>query len=253
MRRTGDEQQARVLSSGFGRLDELLPDAGLPRGAVIEVAVAGGAAFGSSLALAACRSAQVLAQGGEGAWCAFVDPGTSLHAPAVAAAGVALERLLVLRPPLEALSRVSLRLVEAQVFACLVIDLVGVPGAAFSVPLARWTRIVRRLALTAANTDSSVILLTALDAPRPLPLPVALRLELTRVGRHQLRLQIAKERLGRISGPHLLELGPGLRPALERSSRSSSAPGGLPGLRAPLASVARLGSQPPPSCCDGGL
>jgi len=204
-----------ALSLGIDALDALLPDAGLPRGSVVELSVAGGAAFGSSLALAACRSAQVQArlQGHATAWCAFVDPTASLHAPAVAAMGVDLERLLVVRPPLEALSRVAVRLAESRIFTVVVVDLLGVPGAATSVPLNRWVRGVRRLALATASTDGCVLLLTAREAPRPLPLPVALRLELQRVGRSRLRLQIAKDRQGRLSGPYRIELAPGLRTA----------------------------------------
>ncbi len=207
------EGAGRALSLGVDALDALLPDAGLPRGSVVELSVAGGAALGSSLALLACRSAQAQArlQGQPSAWCAFVDPTASLHAPAVAAMGVDLERLLVVRPPPEALSRVAVRLVESRVFAVLVVDLLGLPGMATSVSLDRWVRVVRRLALASASSDGCVLLLTSREAPRSLPLPVALRLELQRVGRYRLRLQIAKDRQGRLSGPHRVELAPGLR------------------------------------------
>ncbi|MBN2197438.1 MAG: recombinase A [Polyangiaceae bacterium] len=217
---------AAALPLGIGPLDVLLPDGGVPRGAVTELSLVGGAAFGTSLVLAACRSAQEQSRlrGGELAWCAFVDPTSSLHAPAVTAAGVRLERLLVVRPPLEALSRVAVRLAESQVFAVVVIDLVGVPGATVMPPLkpsvafgramalGKWARVVRRLALATASTDTCVLLLTAEEAPRPVPLPVALRVELRRLGRYELGLRVAKDRRGRLSGPHKVKLVPGFQP-----------------------------------------
>jgi recombination protein RecA len=43
-----------------------------------------------------------------------------------------------------------------------------------------------------------VILLTDAAAPRPLPLPVALRLELCRQGHEQLAVTVAKEKHGRV-------------------------------------------------------
>src|SRR3954468_7553284 len=94
------------FSRGVEALNRVLPDHGLPRGAVIELAIHGGSALGTSLGLAACRAAQQAAveRGGSVPWCAFLDPSGTLYAPGVAAAGVELERLLVVRPSVEALS-----------------------------------------------------------------------------------------------------------------------------------------------------
>src|SRR5476651_401669 len=80
------------LSLGVEALNRVLPDNGLPRGAVIELSIHGGSALGTSLGLAACRAAQQAAveQGGSVPWCAFLDPSGTLYAPGVAAAGVAL-------------------------------------------------------------------------------------------------------------------------------------------------------------------
>src|SRR5579863_8485957 len=73
--RQGAEDGPRPLPVRFGDLDEALPDGGLPRGAVVEVASPYGLAKATSIALAACASAQAEAKlrGGEGtagAWCA---------------------------------------------------------------------------------------------------------------------------------------------------------------------------------------
>jgi recombination protein RecA len=196
------EQQSTGLALGLGELDALLPDGGLPRGSVVELCVQGAAAGATRIALAACRAAQAegRARGGDTPWCAFVDASGSLHGPGVAEAGVALERLLVVRPQREALSRVSLRVVESRAFALVVIDTMGAPGCPVEVPLGTWPRVVRRLAMAVEGTESSVLLVTDSHASRPLPLPVAQRLELARVGQHELGVRVAKDKHGRVSG-----------------------------------------------------
>ena len=184
-------------------LDEVLPDQGIPRGCVVELAVAGGVSLATAIALAACRAAQREAAlcGGDVPWCAFVDPSATLYGPGVAEAGVTLERLLVVRPPLEALERTAIRLAESQAFAVTVIDTMGVPGKSCGVVLGSWPRVVRRLALSAEASGTAVLLITDSEARRPLPLPVAMRLELSRTSADRLSVRVAKERRGRISGP----------------------------------------------------
>src|ERR1700704_1436560 len=76
-------------------LDEALPDGGLPRG-VVEFAAPHALGGSTSVALAAVRAGQAR---GEKAWCAWIDPEGTLHAPGVVAAGVDLARMLVVRPP----------------------------------------------------------------------------------------------------------------------------------------------------------
>ena len=199
----GKRAEPRILPLEVLELDAVLPDGGLPQGAVIELSAAGSAALATSVALAACRSAQQrgMAHGGEAPWCAFIDPSATLHGPGVARSGVQLERLLIVRPPVEGLSRVALRLVESRVFAVIVVDMAGVPGQALDVPLGAWSRVVRRLSVAAEQSSSSVLLVTDRSAPRPLPLPVALRLELARPAPDQLSVCVAKERRGRITAP----------------------------------------------------
>lgn len=233
----------RPLSFGFTPLDALLPDGGLPRGAVVELAVRGGG-LASSLALAACRAAQQegVHQGAQVPWCAFIDPAGSLYAPAIQRAGVESSRLLVVRPLVEALARVTVRVVESRAFAVVVIDTVGVPGAPLEISLAAWPRVVRRLATATVATAATVLLITDAAAPRPLPLPVAMRVELARPSPHQLSVQVVKEKHGRVGNPRVLawarplftpELGPaqvGKGSAGLRSTRPPP-PGGSDGER----------------------
>ncbi len=194
------------LSTGVPDLDALLPDGGFPRGAVVELALSGGAALGTSLSLSVCRAAQeeAVRHGGDAPWCAFVDPTGTLHGPGVASLGVRLDRLLVARPPLEALERTAIRLVESRAFAVVVVDAAGVPGSALDVGLGGFPRVVRRLSLASEGTGASILLLTELEARRPLPLPVAMRLELTRTSSERLVVRVAKERRGRVSGPRAI-------------------------------------------------
>ena len=226
----------RPLPVRFGGIDESLPDGGLPRGAVVELASPYGLARVTSIALAACAAAQAEAKlrGGEstaGAWCAWLEPvtmggdppnpparpahegaahQTSLFAPAVARAGVDLARLLVIRPSFEALARVAARAAQSRVFSVIVIDLAGVPGSTNlplpalrrpEVRLDRWVNPVRRLAMAVEGTETTVLLLTDALAPRALPLPVALRLEVERAAPERLRLTVAKDRRGRVAPP----------------------------------------------------
>ncbi|HYQ15126.1 MAG TPA: hypothetical protein VEQ58_05205, partial [Polyangiaceae bacterium] len=142
-------EPASGLSFGLPELDALLPDGGIPRGSVVELCAAGEGALGTSLGLKACAQAQAEARARSGStpWCAFVDPSGTLYGPGVAAAGVELSRLLVVRPPLSALSRVALRLAESEAFAVVVVDLAGVVGERVAASLGTWPRVVRRLAL----------------------------------------------------------------------------------------------------------
>ncbi|HEY6077590.1 MAG TPA: recombinase A [Polyangiaceae bacterium] len=191
------------LPFGIPELDALLPDGGLLRGSVVELCAAGEGALGTSLGLAVCAQAQAeeRARGGQVPWCAFVDPSGTLYGPGVAGLGVELSRLLVVRPPLTALSRIALRLAESEAFAVVVVDLTGVVGERVAVPLGTWPRVVRRLALAIEGTAHSVVLLTREVDRRPLPLPVAQRLELSRPAADKLMVRVAKDQRGRISAP----------------------------------------------------
>jgi len=208
--------ETAALPFGFEELDEALPDHGLIRGGVVELAVSAGG-LASTLALGAVRAfqrQQVATFGGAvKPWCAFVDPSSTLYAPGVAASGVALDRMLVVRPPLEALGRVAIKLAESNVFELVVIDTLGVLGAPVDFSLARFGRVVRRLSMAVDGTPKSVLLLTDARVPRALPLPVAQRIELTRPAIDRVVVRVAKDRRGRISGPRSVAWTRGTVPA----------------------------------------
>jgi recombination protein RecA len=210
-------------------LEAVLPDGGFPRG-VVELACprfrpgSGGAgdlpsqALGgaTSVALAAVRAGQ---SRGEHAWCAWVDPEGSLYAPGVVAAGVDLARLLVVRsgvdhaaagprtcrpgvdhaaaeprtcrPPM---GRIAVKIVGAGAFEVVVVDVdtASRGGRARNPEL-----LVRKLALAAEPSGTTVLLLTDASRPRAAPWPVALRLELSRPERGTLCVRVAKEKHGR--------------------------------------------------------
>jgi recombination protein RecA len=212
----GSTDRAKVLPIFLG---EALPDGGLPRGVVVEVASPRALGSATTVALRACASAQAEARlrGGPaskqswvgGAWCAFVDPWSTLHAPAVLAHGVDPARLLVVRPSPSAIARVLVRLAESRVFGVIAVDTVAVPGVdaggePLGVSLDRWGTVVRRVALAVENTDTAVIVITDVLARRSMPLPVALRLELDRRGPGLVQVRVAKDRHGRVSPPALV-------------------------------------------------
>ncbi|HET9953451.1 MAG TPA: hypothetical protein VFQ61_03045 [Polyangiaceae bacterium] len=191
-----------VLPFGITELDGVLPEGGLMKGGVVELA-AGEGVPATSLALAVCRSMQQFRahQGQAMSWAAFVDPSESLHAPGVLACGVHLEQLLVVRPPLEALARSVLRLAKSSAFELVVVDLLGTAGAILKLNLDPWVRWVRRLAIELEGSARSVLLVTDLSAHRTLPLPVAQRLELKRPKVDRLWLRVAKDRNGHVTAP----------------------------------------------------
>jgi recombination protein RecA len=146
---------------------------------------------------------------------------------------VLLECLLVVRPPLEALGRTVLRLVEAQAFAVVVIDTVGVPGASLAVSLGVWPRLVRRMAMALEGSSSCALLITDSSARRPLALPVAQRIELSRPEHDKLMVRIAKDRFGRVSSPRSVAWARSDQPVphLKKSAPSSGSQGGSSNVR----------------------
>jgi RecA/RadA recombinase len=226
---------------GLRVVDDFLPDGGLPTGKVTELVMGGGAAWGTRLALWACRAAQEQAAlAGTECWCAYIDPSGSLHARGVEATGVTLSRLLVLRPTMEDVERIVLRLSEARVFSVIVVDLVGVPWAIRSARSTQkastpwsgwsaargqksgsklgaseqrrqnWPRTVRQLAMRLANTQAQVILLTeghgdagsqGNNQPQSGGLPLPVALRVQMSStRSGLSLHVVKEAHGRVGG-----------------------------------------------------
>jgi recombination protein RecA len=188
-------------------LEEVLPDGGLPRG-IVELTAPRALGGATSLALAAVRSGQSRAHT---AWCAWLDPEGTLHAPGVEAAGIDRRRLLMVRPPRAQIARIALKVVSSGAFEVVVVDFDAVPGANESVAPARGERpgrpsskawapevLVRKLALAAEPSGTTVLLLTDSTRPRAMPWPVALRLELSRPCREAMVVRVGKDRRGRI-------------------------------------------------------
>jgi recombination protein RecA len=217
LRFAGDDERPRPLALGWSELDGLLPDGGLPRG-IVELSAPGKLGGATSVALAAVRAAQAKSPR---AWCAWIDPEGSLHAPGIVAAGVELSRMLVVRTPRFLLGKVGVKVVGSGAFEVVVVDvdalgesLVGsaerpvprssrVAAAPFGRPAGPtrgWAPelLVRKLALAAEPSGATVLLLTDASKPRAIPWPVALRLELSRPSAESLSVRIAKERRGRV-------------------------------------------------------
>ncbi len=179
-------------------LQELLPGGGFLRGQITELAVPSSGSQATTLALLACAQAQreseTLGGSSQCSLCVFVDPQASLHVPGVVELGVRLDRLLVIQPPLGALSRVVLRLVRSGLFPLIVVDTLGPWGRALPVDLGSWLRTVRQMNLALQGSPTVVLLLTDIDKKRPISLPVGRRVELKREDFRRLSLRLARDR-----------------------------------------------------------
>ena len=178
-------------------LDALLPDGGLPR-AVIELACLSSIPHAypgaTSIALAALRATH---RRDARAWCAWIDPESTLYAPGLVQAGVDLDRLLVVRPPPDKAARVAVKVVSSSAFEVVAIDMTTLVQARKRA----WPPevLVRKLALGAEQSGCTVLLLTeAGGAGRAMPWPVAMRVEIERT-EDALRLRIPKERRGHVA------------------------------------------------------
>jgi recombination protein RecA len=210
--RADETRSPDALALSWAELDAVLPDGGLPRG-VVELAAPRALGGSTSVALAAVRAGQAR---GQGAWCAWLDPEGTLHAPGVAAAGVELARMLVVRGPRAKLGRVAVKLVESGAFEVVVIDFDAVPRAEAERPFRENASkvgrhggakaaeriaghvLVRKLALAAEPSGTTVLLLTNASRPHAVPWPVALRVELSRPGPLELVVRVAKDKRARI-------------------------------------------------------
>ncbi len=193
------EPVARPLHIAWPGLGEVLPDGGFPRG-VVELTAPRSLGGATSLALASVRAGQAR---GRDAWCAWVDPEASLYAPGVLRAGVDLTRLLVVCPDRGSFGRTAVKVVQSGAFEVVVLDVDAIGGApAVPTKPAKKTIapevLVRKLALAAEPSGTTVLLLTDSTRHRAVPWPVALRLELERPRQAELSVRIAKDRRGRV-------------------------------------------------------
>jgi recombination protein RecA len=214
-----------ALSLDWPELEAVLPDGGLPRG-VVELAAPQALGGSTSVALAAVRAGQSRS---DRAFCAWVDPEATLYAPGVAAAGVDLGRMLVVVPPRAQLGRMALKVVSSGAFEVVVVDVDPVLGAAAKetsqqkgqappAPSRKgrgWAPelLVRKLALAAEPSGTTVLLLTDSSRPRAAAWPVAMRLELSRPAVESLTVRVAKDRRGRVGLAKTVPFRPVLRVA----------------------------------------
>ncbi len=218
------ESVSNVLLLDWPELEHVLPDRGFPRG-VIEIAspitkqgaMRGGATTISLSAVRAVHAADPRA------WCAWITEANAppLYAPAVAQAGVDLDRLLVVRPQPADLARTVVKTAASGAFDLVIIDApTGLDGklsvASSSSPSPRSLRsarptrvdgsvIVRKLALAAEEKGTTFIVLTNLFTSRSVPWPVALRIEVERRP-EAIAVRVTKDRRGRASSQHVVRV-----------------------------------------------
>ena len=150
----------RGVATGWAELDALLAGGGWPRGAVTEILSTGPGAGGLNLLMPSLARL-----GQEAGWIAFVAPPLLPYAPALVAWGVALERLLVVRP---AASAGGLWAVEQALRS-------GACSAVLAWPAAIGSTALRRLQLAAEAGAALAFVFRAPDAAAE-PSPAALRL-----------------------------------------------------------------------------
>lgn len=161
--RLGGEEAPEAPESGDGLATLLLP------GAVVELsALPGAGALTLALRLLA-EARQRAAAEGRPAWLCAVDSTRTLHAPAVAALGVELDKLVVMQPPADRLLRTAVRAARSGAFAGLLVDASGLADVSDLVTG------VRRLTLAAEESQAVGVIVTSSRARRGLPLPVAAR------------------------------------------------------------------------------
>jgi len=151
----------------------------------------------TALALAAVRAAHRDPR----AWCAWIEVGDSLYAPGVAQSGVDLTRLLLVRPPARDAARVSVRVATSGAFEVVVVDAFAfVEGHEGRSRRRSWPSdvFVRKLSLAAETHATRIVILSDSSAPRAMPWPVALRLEIERNPDDAMLVRVAKERHGRL-------------------------------------------------------
>jgi len=211
-----------ILSLDWPELERVLPDRGLPRG-VIELASTGGARVSkgvtrggaTTIALSAVRAVHAA---DARAWCAWITESNapSLFAPAVAQAGVDLERLLVVRPSSVDLARTVVKVAASGAFDLVVVDApagldgkLSIAGAAHARGASRsrvdGSVVIRKLALAAEEKGTTFIVLTNIDTARAVPWPVALRVEVERRP-EAIAVRVTKDRRGRASSQHVVRV-----------------------------------------------
>jgi hypothetical protein len=169
------------VASGFPALDAELPGGGWPEGALSEILCDGPGAFALTLPALARQSRA-------GRWLVLVAPPYVPYAPALAARGVDLARLLLVCPEDEA----GVLWAAEQGLRS------GVCGAVLAWAEPHQTAVLRRLQL-AAEAGASLAFLFRTEAAADRPSPAALRLRVRSAARG-LEVRILKRRGGFFAG-----------------------------------------------------
>jgi hypothetical protein len=189
-----------VLPSGFAALDAELPGGGWPRGALTELLVDGAGLGEISLLLPALRA--LCGNGGkgdEGGWSLLVAPPHPPHAPAWAAAGVDLARLMVVAPAAGKRAAGDALWAMEQALAS------AAPRAVLGWSVSADARAVRRLQVVAGGSGALAFLLRPLHAAAESS-AAPLRLRLSAAPQGRLGVQLIKRRGPPLAQPLWLAL-----------------------------------------------
>jgi hypothetical protein len=179
-REPGEAAGRPGLPTGFAVLDRCLPGGGWPSRGLVEI-LADRTGIGE-LSLLLPALARLCAGGQEGGWLAWISPPHPPYAPALAACGIDVSRVLVVRaPPAEWAMEQALRS--------------GACSAVLGWAACRDRQSLRRLQLAAEQSDSLAVLFRRLRNGSE-PSPAVLRIALT-TGRDGLEARILKSRGGR--------------------------------------------------------
>ncbi len=203
-----------ALATGFRELDAELPGGGWPRGALTELLADGSGLGELSLLMPALAGIRE-----EGGWTLLVAPPHPVHAPAWAAAGVDLARLVVVSP---ADGRDALWAIEQALAS-------GAPKAVIGWAPQADARAVRRLQVAAAASAAAAFVVRPLRAAREAS-AAPLRLALSPAPAGRLAVGILKRRGMPMASPLHLALP---RPAHWRDHGTRSAVAGHPPVHAP--------------------
>jgi hypothetical protein len=168
------------LPTGYAALDRVLPGSGWPSQGLVEI-LADRTGIGE-LSLLLPALARLCGDEREGGWLAWISPPHPPYAPALAARGVDVSRILVVRaPPAEWAMEQALRS--------------GACSAVLGWAACRERQSLRRLQLAAEQSRCLAVLFRGLCAARE-PSPAVLRIALEG-GRNGLEVRILKSRGGR--------------------------------------------------------
>jgi len=195
-REQGEANARPGMPTGYAALDRCLPGGGWPSQGLIEI-LADRTGIGE-LSLLLPALAQLCAAGQEGGWLAWISPPHPPYAPALAAAGIDVNRILVVRaPPAEWAMEQALRS--------------GACSAVLGWAACRERQSLRRLQLAAEQSRCFTVLFRGRhEAQLPSPAVLRIALEGTRQG---LEARILKSRGGRAATVQLGWIGTAAFPA----------------------------------------